>query len=246
MSIAQYIDHTNLKATATQQDIANLCEEAIEHRFRAVCVNSQWVDLARACLFGTDIKIAAVIGFPLGANHLAVKVYESQIAANCGARELDVVWNIGKFKEEKYLQVMKELQEIVDTVHAIGVLVKVIVETCYLSYDEIVQAHQIVKDSGAFCIKTSTGAGLEGAEYPTVLTWRELGGLQIKASGGIHTLAQVSNFIEVGADIIGTSHGVSILQEPEDEVKSKGPGQGDLVHFDFICGVKPLELKDEA
>lgn len=217
MSLAKYIDHTNLKATATQKDIVKLCGEAIEHRFRAVCVNSQWVNMAKQQLDGSGIKIAAVVGFPLGANHLAVKVYESQVAADRGARELDIVWNIGKFKEGKYLQVMKELQEIVDTAHIRGVLVKVIVETCYLSYDEMVKAHQVVKDSGAFCIKTSTGAGPEGAKYSTVKTWKGLGNLKIKASGGIKSYQQALNFIEVGADIIGTSHGIHILQGEKDK-----------------------------
>lgn len=216
MVIAKYIDHTNLKATATQSDITQLCVEAIENSFRAVCVNSQWVDMVKACL-GDDIKIASVIDFPLGASHLATRVYESQIAADYGARELDVVWNIGKFKEKKYLQVMKELQEIVDAVYHSGVLVKVIVETCYLQCDEIVQAHQIVKDSGAFCIKTSTGAGPEGAAYPIIETWKKLGGLRIKASGGIKSYQQALHFVEAGADFLGTSHGIHIVQGEKDE-----------------------------
>ena len=217
MSIAQYIDHTNLKATVTRKDIVKLCGEAVMHEFRAVCLNTQWVNLARECLRGFDVKIASVIDFPLGASHLAAKVYESQIAANCGARELDVVWNIGKFKEGKYLQVMKELQSIVDTVHAMRVLVKVIVETCYLGYDEMMTAHQIVKDSGAFCIKTSTGFGPEGADYNTVYEWKKLGGLKIKASGGIQEWVQAHSFIEMGATFLGTSHGVSIVQGEKDE-----------------------------
>ena len=211
--IAQHIDHTNLKATARTGDIAILCGEAIEYDFRAVCVNPQYVHVAKQC---SDIKIATVIGFPLGANHYAVKVYESQIAANDGANELDVVWNLGLFKDQKYLAVMKELQSIVDTVHPMGVLVKVIVETCYLDYAEIDKAWQIVKDSGAFCIKTSTGLGTEGAKYADIKTWADLGNLKIKASGGIKNYAQARNFVEMGADILGTSHGIHIVQGEKD------------------------------
>jgi len=180
-------------------------------------VNPQHVCLARQRLDYSDREVTTVVGFPLGASHLATKVYEAQIAAGDGARELDVVWNIGKFKEGKYLQVMKELQAIVDIVHAMGVLVKIIVETCYLGYDEIVTAHQIVKDSGAFCIKTSTGAGPEGAEYQTIHTWKKLGDLKIKAAGGIRNYARAQRFVVVGADFLGTSHGVSIVLGEKDE-----------------------------
>ncbi len=222
MSIAQNIDHTNLKATATSGDIIKLCGEAEYQSFRAVCVNPQYVHLVKQCLVNPDIKVATVIGFPLGANHLAVKVYESQIAANEGANELDVVWNLGLFKDQKYLAVMKELQSIVDIVHSMGVLVKVIVETCYLNYAETCSAWQIVKDSGAYCIKTSTGFGPEGAVYYIVARWKELGNLKIKASGDIKSYAQAKNFIEVGADILGTSHGIHIVQGEKDEAKSNG------------------------
>ena len=212
--IAQHIDHTNLKATARTGDIAILCGEAIEYDFRAVCVNPQYVHVAKQC---SDIKIATVIGFPLGANHYAVKVYESQIAANDGANELDVVWNLGLFKDQKYLAVMKELQSIVDTVHPMGVLVKVIVETCYLDYAETCSAWQIVKDSGAYGIKIVTGFRPEGAaKSAAIKIWADLGNLKIKASGGIKNYAQARNFVEMGADILGTSHGIHIVQGEKD------------------------------
>lgn len=222
MSIAQHIDHTNLKATATPADIVKLCNEAIEYGFRAVCVHPRYTHLAKQCLVNSDIKIATVVGFPLGANHLVVKVYESRIAANEGANELDIVWDLGHFKDKKYLTVLKELQAIVDTVHPMGVLVKVIVETCYLNYDEIIKAWQIVRDSGAYCIKTSTGFSLTGAEYPTIKTWADLGDLKIKASGGIKRYGQARNFISMGADILGTSHGIHIVQEERNVVTTQG------------------------
>ena len=211
--IAQHIDHTNLKATATPADIIKLCGEAEVHNFRAVCMQPQYVNLAKQYLANSDIKIATVIGFPLGANHYAVKVYESQIASNEGANELDVVWNLGLFKDQKYLATMKELQGIVDAVYPMGVLVKVIVETCYLDYAETCSAWQIVKDSGAYGIKIVTGFRPEGAaKSAAIKIWKELGNLKIKASGGIKNYNQAKNFIEMGADILGTSHGVHIVQ----------------------------------
>ncbi len=216
--ITQHIDHTNLKATATPGDIIKLCGEAEDHNFRAVCVHPQYIQLAKQC---SDIKIATVIGFPLGANHYAVKVYASQIAANDGANELDVVWNLGYFKDQKYLATMKELQGIVDCTHLSGVLVKVIVETCYLDYDETCTAWQIVKDSGAFCIKTSTGFGPEGAKYVDIARWKLLGNLKIKASGGIKDYNQARKFVTMGADILGTSSGIHIVQGEKDEAKSE-------------------------
>ena len=208
----KYIDHTNLKPYATTRDIIVLCEEALYYNFRAVCVHPSWVSLAAKALENTDIKIAAVIGFPLGANCSIFKLAEAIDVIKKGANEIDMVWNLGLFKDGKYLKVRDEIAKIVE----LDVPVKVIVETCYLNTDELGKAYQIVRDSGADCIKTSTGFGPEGAEYSIVELWKSLGDLRIKAAGSIKSYDSAKKFIEVGADYLGTSHGVAIMQGEKD------------------------------
>lgn len=204
------IDHTNLKPNATDTDIFALCADAIFHDFRGVCVLpyyvKQAVDYQRHHY--ADYKISTVIGFPLGCTYKETKYNEAVIAINDGVTELDMVWNQAAFANKHYLKVVKDITAIVQ----LGVPVKVIVEECYLS-ESIILAHQIVKDSGAFCIKTSTGTAKGGATYSTVRMWRDLGGLKIKASGGIRNYITAKAFVDVGADIIGTSHGVTIIGE---------------------------------
>lgn len=218
MSIAKYIDHTNLKPYVTSKDIKRLCREAIEYQFRGVCVHSSWLPLVcRRLAEYLNIKVSTVVGFPLGASSTEVKVKEALYSWEASADEIDVVWNIGLFKEKRYLPVVKELESIVQHLVRSAITVKVIVETCYLDVDEIDTAHQIVKDSGAFCIKTSTGFGTDGAEAVHVERWKELGDLKIKASGGIRDYATASGFIGIGADILGTSHGVKIVKEEQGE-----------------------------
>lgn len=213
MSIAEYIDYTNLKPTATTDDIVKLCAEAKKYKFRAVCVNPCWVNLAKNQLANSDVKIVTVVGFPLGVNCTLTKANEAVTAISRGADEIDVVWNLGWFKESKYLAIVEEITKIVDLAYYSGVLVKVIVETCYLTKGEIFKAHQIVKDSGAWCIKTSTGFGTRGAEAAIIEIWKNLGDLKIKAAGGIKDFVTAREFVAVGADIIGTSHGVDIVEE---------------------------------
>ena len=213
MSINKHIDHTNLKPTATGTDIVQLCNEAKKYNFRAVCVYPCWVYLANNQLKDSDIKIATVVGFPIGANCSRIKANEAATAISHGANEIDMVWNLGWFKENKYLAVMEEITKIVDLVQFdYEAIVKVIVETYYLNKDEIVKAHQIVKDSGAQYIKTSTGA-VSGAQLEDIITWKRLGGLKIKASGGIKTYPLARIFVTAGADILGTSSGVEIVEE---------------------------------
>ena len=209
-----HIDHTNLKPNATQIDIAKLCEEARQYNFRAVCVHPSWVATVKDYLRDTDIKIATVVGFPLGANRTTTKVFEATESFERGTDEIDMVWNIGLFKNGKYLKVMYEIEQIVDIDKEI--LVKVIVETCYLTMGELVKAYQIVKDSGAGCIKTSTGFGPEGAEYSTIELWKSLGDLRIKAAGNIRSYDSAKKFIEVGADFLGTSQGIAIMRGESD------------------------------
>jgi deoxyribose-phosphate aldolase len=215
MSISSRIDHTLLKPTATHADIVELCHEAIEHGFRAVCVNSCWVREAVREL--DKIPVATVIGFPFGACSIDAKIAECIAARVAGATEFDVVWNLGYFKSELPLDTMLELSTIVKIVEPLKV--KVIVESGWLSVEEQKKAHSIVLDSGAQCIKTSTGYGHD--VYPeklkTVALWKELGGLEIKASGGIRSLSDARGLIELGADILGTSRGVAIVEEWQSE-----------------------------
>ncbi len=197
-----YIDHTGLKVDS---GVRQLCAEAERYAFRGICVFPNQVNKARSMFDG---KISTVISFPYGAEHWATKVTASEIARQSGADELDIVMDISAFLNKNYLKIVEELAKIVN----VGLPVKVIVEEHYLSVSNLMMAHQIVKDSGAFCIKTSTGT-VSGATLCTVALWKNLGDLKIKAAGGIHTSLQCRSFIEAGADIIGTSHGPQIMEE---------------------------------
>lgn len=210
------IDHTNLKPTATEDDIRKLCDEAKDYGFRGVCVHPYYVNLAHFKLVGMGVKVVVVVGFPLGANISKTKVFETKLAIDDGADEIDVVWNLGTFKAKKYLEALSQLKRVVNA--AQDRMVKVIVETCYLDPEEIEKAYQIVRDSGAGCIKTSTGFGTDGASLLAVLKWKELrkqnqDNLKIKAAGGIRNFEVAQGFLNHGADIIGTSHGIKIMKE---------------------------------
>jgi len=214
MNYANYIDHTLLKADATEKDIKKLCKEAKEYEFFSVCVNPGYVKSCKKYLKGTNVKVCTVIGFPLGANNTKVKLFEVKKAIADGVEEIDVVMNIGKFKDKKYTYVGKELAKIVDLCNK-KVLVKVIIETCYLTREEILKACQLVYECGVDYVKTSTGYGTNGAQVEDVRAMKEIckDKLKIKASGGIKTLAQVEAFILAGAERIGTSSGVNIVKE---------------------------------
>lgn len=214
-----YIDHTLLKADASEKDIKKLCKEAKEYDFFSVCVNPCFVKCARKHLKGSEVKVCTVIGFPLGANTTKTKLFEAKRAIAEGADEIDVVFNIGKFKEKKYSYVGKELTKIVDLCKK-KVVVKVIIETCYLTKEEIIEACKLVYECGVDYVKTSTGYGKDGAVLDDVKMMKEFckDKLKIKASGGIKTLKQVEEFILAGAERIGTSSGVSIMNEKTDEI----------------------------
>lgn len=214
MNYANYIDHTLLKADATEKDIKKLCIEARDNEFFSVCINPCFVKYAKKCLKGSNIKVCTVIGFPLGANNTKVKLFEVKKALSDGADEIDVVMNIGKFKQKKYTYVGKELSKIVDLCNK-KAIVKVIIETCYLTKEEILRACQLVYECGVDFVKTSTGYGSNGACIEDVAMMKEVckDRLKIKASGGIKTLAQMKEFILAGAERIGTSSGVSIIRE---------------------------------
>jgi deoxyribose-phosphate aldolase len=214
IDIARYIDHTNLKPYATKEDIIKLCEEAKEHNFYAVCVNPYRVKLAKEQLKETDIKVASVIGFPLGATPTEVKVFEAKKALEDGADELDVVINIGALKDKDYEYVKKDIAEVVKVAHEKGAIVKVIIETCYLTNEEKEIACKLAMEAGADFVKTSTGFGSEGATVEDVRLMRNVVGdkLGVKAAGGIRTYEKAIAMIEAGANRIGTSSGVKIVE----------------------------------
>ena len=220
--ISTHIDHTNLKPFATDVDIQRLCDEALVHKFRGVCVNPRHVTTARVHLDRQNdphIPVVTVVGFPLGANQTQTKIQEACHALSNGAEEIDVVWDLAAFKMQEYWLTLIELTKIVRAVlqKKPKTVIKVIVEECYLDSDELEKAFSIVASSGAHYIKTSTGMGKSGAKLSTIALWahlRKLGGIDlgIKASGGIKTHYDAKQFIAVGASAIGTSHGVSIVR----------------------------------
>lgn len=213
-SIEKYFDHTILKPEATQQDIVKLCSEAKEYHFFAVCVNSSYVKIACDELAGTDVKVASVIGFPLGACTTKAKVYETQIAVEDGAEEIDMVINIGALKDRKLDYVLTDIQAVVEACKS-KAIVKVIIETCLLTREEMVLACKLSKEAGAHFVKTSTGFLGEGATVENVKLMKDTVGddLEVKASGGIRTLKAANDMIAAGADRIGASASVSIVNE---------------------------------
>lgn len=211
MELNKYIDHTLLKPEASEEQILKLCDEALEYGFYSVCVNSCHVPLAVDKLSGSDVKVAAVAGFPLGAMSTSSKVFEAREAVEAGASEIDMVINVGALKEGRYEYVLHEITALVDVCPCL----KVIIETCLLTDDEIVKACELVVAAGADFVKTSTGFSTGGATAEAVSLMRNTVGnkAKIKASGGIRTLADAKKFIELGADRLGCSAGVQIMKE---------------------------------
>jgi len=210
--LASYIDHTLLKADATAADIEKLCAEALENKFFSVCVNGSWIAKAQHLLDGSDVKVAGVVGFPLGAMSGDTKRFETEAAIDDGAQEIDVVLNIGRLKagDDKYV-----LRELIDVAEAADErTVKVILETCLLTDDEKIRACKIVVESGAHFVKTSTGFSTSGATVTDVKLMRETVGPKfgVKASGGIRDTKTALAMIEAGATRLGTSAGVAIVK----------------------------------
>jgi deoxyribose-phosphate aldolase len=210
--LAVYIDHTLLKPDASLAQIEKLCAEAREHKFFSVCVNGSWVATARHFLDGSDVKVASVVGFPLGAVAADVKRYETEVAIDDGAHEIDVMLNIARLKavDDKYV-----LRELVDVAEAADErTVKVILETCLLTDEEKVRACKLVHDSGAHFVKTSTGFSTAGATIADVKLMRETVGPKfgVKASGGIRDVQTALAMIEAGATRLGTSSGIAIVK----------------------------------
>lgn len=217
MELNKYIEHTNLKACATEEDIKKLCNEAMEYHFQAVCVNPHYVPLARELLKDTNIEIATVIGFPLGANTTEVKVYEAIDAIEKGATEIDMVANIGAIKDGDFEYVKKEIEDVHYSCD--GRPLKVIIETCYLTDDEIIKMTNICNETFVNYIKTSTGFGSRGVSIEDIDTINSVKNeiLEIKASGGIDSYDKALDIIQKGVSRIGTSHGVKIMEEANEK-----------------------------
>ena len=213
MELNKYIDHTNLKADAKESDIVKLCEEAIKYDFASVCVNPHYVSFAKEMLKDTNVNVATVIGFPLGANTIETKLYEAIDAVEKGADEIDIVVNIGAIKDHDYEYVKKEIQDIFYGID--GKTLKVIIETCYLTKEEIKEMTKICNETFVNFIKTSTGYGTRGASLEDIDIINEVKNdvLEIKASGGIRTYQEAIKYVEKGVTRIGTSNGVEIMEK---------------------------------
>jgi deoxyribose-phosphate aldolase len=212
--IAALIDHTLLKPQATEADIRRLCQQARQHGFAAVCLNPYWVALAAKELAGSAVHVATVTGFPLGANTTAVKVAETEEAIRAGAREIDMVLNLGELCAGNLDAVRADIAAVVAAAHARRAIVKVILEASLLSDDQKIAACTICKQAGADFVKTSTGFSTGGATvHDVALMRREVGpNMGVKASGGIRTLENLEAMRAAGATRIGTSSGVQIVE----------------------------------
>jgi deoxyribose-phosphate aldolase len=229
-SVAALIDHTLLKAQATQSDIESLCHEALKFRFASVCVNPVYVPVAAAILSSQGsspqksapnaprqpaVKVCTVVGFPLGANHTSAKLAEAHIALAQGAQELDMVIHIGALKAAQNDLVTADIRAVCDAAHASNAICKVIIETCLLTEEERVRACRLAATAGADFVKTSTGFSTAGATVEDIALMRTVVGphIGVKASGGIRTFDDLQKMVQAGATRIGTSSGPKILQE---------------------------------
>ena len=212
---ASLIDHTLLKPEATDEDIKKLCEEAARFRFASVCVNPTWVRAAVCNLQGTGVPVCTVIGFPLGATLPDVKAYEARRAICDGAREVDMVINVGALRSGDDCLVEHDIRLVAEAAHEYGALCKVIIETALLNDDEKVRACRAAKQAGADFVKTSTGFSKGGATVADIALMRRTvgAGLGVKASGGVKGLDDARKLVEAGATRIGASVGVKIAQE---------------------------------
>ena len=221
-AVAHLIDHTLLKPEATEDQIAQLCYEARKYNFAAVCVNPNWVKLCKQLLQGSPVKVASVVGFPLGAHATETKVFETAQAIKDGADEIDMVMNIGALKSGDYDIVQRDIRAVVEVAHALGAIVKVIIEAAVLNDEEKIKASQLAKAAGADFVKTSTGFGPGGATAHDVALMRQVVGpsIGVKAAGGIKDLKSVDEMVAAGATRIGASAGVKIVQEAEGKAPS--------------------------
>lgn len=218
--IAKMIDHTILKAEATESEIIKLCKEAIHYNFASVCVNPSMVPVAAKELKGTHVKVCTVIGFPLGATTTEVKAFETKDVIEKGATEVDMVINVGKLKERNLEYVKNDIKAVVDAAKD-KALVKVIIETCLLTDEEKVIACELSKEAGADFVKTSTGFSTGGATSHDIALMRKTVGsdMGVKASGGVRTREDAMNMVENGATRIGASASIAIATGTKQETK---------------------------
>ncbi len=212
MDLAKMIDHTILKADATTEQVRAYCEEAKQYGFHSVCVNTCHINTVVDLLKGTDITPCVVVGFPLGAMISSAKAFEASEAVKAGAKEVDMVINIGGIKDKNWSLVRDDIKSVVNA--SKPAIVKVIIETCLLTDDEKVKACQLAEEAGAAFVKTSTGFSTGGAKVSDIEIMKRTVGdrLQIKASGGVHTREFAEELIAAGADRIGASNGVKIIK----------------------------------
>lgn len=217
MNIAKYIDHTLLKPEASKKDLDKLCGEALEYGFYSVCINGCRVKYAAELLDPSDVKVCAVIGFPLGACTTKSKTWETKGAISDGADEIDMVMNIGKFKDGDYDYVLTDIKAVVEEAHSKDVLVKVILETCLLNSEEIVKACEICLEAEADFVKTSTGFNKEGATLEAVAIMKKTVGDRalVKAAGGVRNYETAVDFINAGASRLGCSSSVAVVKGEE-------------------------------
>ena len=210
--LGKYIDHTILKPEAKKSDVRKICEEALEYKFKAVCVNPLYVKFASEILKNSEVLVATVVGFPLGNNVTKVKELETQLAIEDGADEIDMVVNIPALKDKEYDLVKKDIEAVVKA--SKDKIVKVIIETCLLTKDEIARVSELIVEAGADFVKTSTGFSTGGAELEDIRLIKSIvkDKAKIKASGGIRTKEKALKMIEAGADRIGASSSIKIVE----------------------------------
>lgn len=212
MKLSKYIDHTLLKQDAVQAQFDQLCSEAKQYDFASVCVNPSWVEYCKKALEGSDVMVCTVIGFPLGATSTQSKAFETTQALKDGADEFDMVINIGALKDHRDKEVIEDIQAVVESAH--GKTVKVIIETCLLSEEEKKRACDCVVLAKAHFVKTSTGFSTNGATIEDVKLMKQQvnGKALVKAAGGVRSVEDLHAFIAAGADRIGTSSGVKLME----------------------------------
>lgn len=219
-NIAKMIDHTILKAFATENDVKQLCKEAKEYNFFSVCINPANIELAKKELEGSNVKVCTVIGFPLGANTSEVKAFETDDAIKKGADEVDMVINIAALKDKKYDYVLNDIKAVVDASNK-RALVKVIIETCYLNDEEKKIACELSVKAGADYVKTSTGFGTGGSTPEDIKLMRDVVGpnIGVKASGGVRNQKDAKAVIEAGCSRIGASASITIAKGEDSETQ---------------------------
>ncbi len=212
-TLAKMIDHTLLRPDASSRDIEGFCKEALYYNFMAVCIQPYFVPLVDRFLRDSEIKICTVVDFPHGSNSSSIKASQIKELLKKGAEEFDMVINISAIKDRNEKILREEVKKAVEA--ADGRVVKVIIETCYLTNDEKIYITNIIKEEGAHFVKTSTGFGPKGAEMEDIMLFKKIAGdnLRVKAAGGIRTLEQALSFINAGADRLGTSQSIKILEE---------------------------------